>query len=163
MRFIWCLSFHVSLYAKYLLLKWLNLELSLCFQFYCLFCVWCIYFIFVLKLINTLGNLTTTVKIFFLGFVWTAICVSPCRNGGVCVNPNVCACKSGFTGSTCQTGMFSTKKPYLARSQFMLHSTLDLWLFLQPSYNKSLVPGTFPPVFIGYRSTGIDEFYVYNH
>ena len=31
----------------------------------------------------------------------SAVCSSPCANGGTCVSPNTCDCRSGWTGSTC--------------------------------------------------------------
>lgn len=31
----------------------------------------------------------------------TALCKRKCQNGGKCVLPNFCQCRSGYTGSTC--------------------------------------------------------------
>ena len=36
----------------------------------------------------------------------TAVCRSGCNNGGTCVGPNRCRCKSGWTGSSCSQGRF---------------------------------------------------------
>ena len=30
-----------------------------------------------------------------------AVCAPACRNGGTCSSPNVCSCRSGWTGSIC--------------------------------------------------------------
>ena len=38
-------------------------------------------------------------------FFTTAICISPCLNGGTCSRPNVCQCASGWTGTLCETGL----------------------------------------------------------
>lgn len=34
-------------------------------------------------------------------FFFKAIC--SCRNGGVCIAPNLCRCSSGYEGNSCQT------------------------------------------------------------
>lgn len=34
----------------------------------------------------------------------SAKCEPSCRNGGVCVEPNKCLCKSGFSGAQCERG-----------------------------------------------------------
>ena len=34
---------------------------------------------------------------------FSAICTSPCLNGGTCVRPNTCSCLSGYGASRCQT------------------------------------------------------------
>ncbi|XP_039199497.1 protein NEL-like isoform X4 [Crotalus tigris] len=39
------------------------------------------------------------------GTICKAFCKDGCRNGGVCIASNVCACPQGFTGSSCETGM----------------------------------------------------------
>ena len=33
------------------------------------------------------------------------ICHPTCHNGGICSRPDVCACKSGYTGARCQEGL----------------------------------------------------------
>ena len=40
-----------------------------------------------------------------------ALCYPGCQNGGVCVSPNKCKCKSGFTGHLCGNG----EKNYLQK------------------------------------------------
>lgn len=37
-------------------------------------------------------------------FCRVAKCEPPCRNGGVCMEPNRCLCKSGFSGAQCEKG-----------------------------------------------------------
>ena len=32
----------------------------------------------------------------------TAVCVTRCQNGGVCVSPNTCQCQEGFFGQGCE-------------------------------------------------------------
>ena len=39
-----------------------------------------------------------------LFYYFAAICSSPCENGGECIAPETCACRRGYTGSTCQIG-----------------------------------------------------------
>ena len=34
----------------------------------------------------------------------SAKCEPVCRNGGVCVEPSKCLCKSGFSGAQCEKG-----------------------------------------------------------
>ena len=34
-----------------------------------------------------------------------AVCTRPCQNGGQCAAPNVCTCRSGWTGAQCERGM----------------------------------------------------------
>ena len=41
-------------------------------------------------------------KIYF--FSITAVCNPNCENGGVCVEPNNCRCKVGYTGNLCENG-----------------------------------------------------------
>ena len=35
-----------------------------------------------------------------------AICSPQCANGGTCTKPNTCSCTSGWTGSTCNKGLY---------------------------------------------------------
>lgn len=35
---------------------------------------------------------------------FTAKCEPACRNGGVCIEPNKCFCKEGFSGAQCEKG-----------------------------------------------------------
>ncbi|KAL3832342.1 hypothetical protein ACJMK2_023994 [Sinanodonta woodiana] len=39
------------------------------------------------------------------------ICYPTCKNGGTCINPNVCACRDAFTGPTCETPQCSYQFP----------------------------------------------------
>lgn len=32
------------------------------------------------------------------------ICITPCENYGVCVNPNTCKCDYGYDGKYCENG-----------------------------------------------------------
>ncbi|XP_059620016.1 epidermal growth factor-like protein 8 [Phlebotomus argentipes] len=38
------------------------------------------------------------------------VCQAECKNGGKCVKPNVCSCKTGFTGSSCQLDINECKE-----------------------------------------------------
>ena len=33
----------------------------------------------------------------------TAVCSQGCYNGGTCIRPSVCRCRTGWTGSNCRT------------------------------------------------------------
>lgn len=37
----------------------------------------------------------------FIKYPTLAICIPPCQNGGLCVNPNECECAAGFEGGFC--------------------------------------------------------------
>lgn len=37
-------------------------------------------------------------------FIFSAICLDPCKNGGRCIGPDRCACVYGFSGNHCETG-----------------------------------------------------------
>ena len=38
-------------------------------------------------------------------YPYSAICTSPCQNGGTCSTPNTCTCNIGWTGMQCETGI----------------------------------------------------------
>ena len=39
-------------------------------------------------------------------FPLIAICNPVCENGGVCLTPNKCKCKAGYTGANCHDGKY---------------------------------------------------------
>ena len=38
-------------------------------------------------------------------FLSAGHCTIPCKHDGVCVGPNKCSCKTGYTGDLCQKGI----------------------------------------------------------
>ena len=36
-------------------------------------------------------------------FAVTAVCSQGCYNGGLCIRPGVCSCRTGWTGYSCRT------------------------------------------------------------
>ena len=36
--------------------------------------------------------------------LFSAVCTGGCLNGGLCVEPDVCNCSTGWTGTNCETG-----------------------------------------------------------
>ena len=52
--------------------------------------------------------------LWYFVFAYTAVCTSPCQNGGTCTAPNTCTCAPGWSGSQCTTGTL-----LLARQTFL--------------------------------------------
>ncbi|KAL3832352.1 hypothetical protein ACJMK2_024004 [Sinanodonta woodiana] len=57
------------------------------------------------------------------------ICYPTCKNGGTCINPNVCACRDAYNGTTCETPILPQ------RSRAVLQGTA------QCSYQYPCYPG----------------------
>jgi len=38
-----------------------------------------------------------------MDFFSLAVCERACENGGLCIAPNVCSCRTGWTGAYCET------------------------------------------------------------
>ena len=61
---------------------------------------------------------TTALLLFFSCF--SAICTLACQNGGTCSAPDTCICASGWTGQSCEEGIYGQT----------LHVYLNSWLAL---------------------------------
>lgn len=48
-----------------------------------------------------INEFTSTGVFYLFIFVFTAVCSSPCLNGGRCVRPNRCSCSPGWSGHDC--------------------------------------------------------------
>lgn len=76
------------------------------------------------------------IRVPFLCKVWTnvdsrptAICSSPCLNGGTCSSPDTCACDVGWTGAQCETGKRTIKYHIIA---IHLHLYMQVYIAHTP-------------------------------
>ena len=51
----------------------------------------------------------------------TALCSSPCQNGGTCIGVDTCTCVTGWTGMLCETGKGVTCKNHIKQFLFVVY------------------------------------------
>lgn len=65
--------------------------------------------------------------VFICGCVSTVVCTRHCENGGECVSPDVCKCKPGWYGPTCNSGTCSYPLVHVCSRELTsgLHHIID--------------------------------------
>ena len=66
-----------------------------------------------------------------------AICSPQCANGGTCTKPNTCSCNSGWTGSTCNKGLYIANSLQFTNSRIILQPFVLLNVLME---GLALVP-----------------------